>query len=202
MTEDAALARVPLHGDHASDIADLTSTLIDMQSARRFAELYLRQPPFPAGDPRGEIRQALWTASVISYRRFSAKAKSTHKKGRPRLGLATNWTQLLPPELRAAHQKIDEIANRHIAHRVNRDMQEVVVYAELAPAPLPQEVVDVETRTLNLVRPDPSLVSALIAICEHLIADTRARRDALRSNAVRYLNTQLTRVYDGDPPEI
>jgi hypothetical protein len=203
VTNDPNVPKVALHGVTASDIADLTSVLIDMQSARRHAELYLKQSPFPAGDPRGEIRQALWAASVISYRRFNATAKSPHKKGQSRLGLDKNWTQDLTPELLAAHQKIDEIANRHIAHRVNRDMQQVVVYAELAPPPQPPEVVDVETRTQTLVRPDPALVHHLIAICEHLITDTRRRRDTLRANAIGYLNTHdLSQVYEGDPPEI
>lgn len=203
LTSNSDPLNVPLHGATASDIADLTSVLIDMQSARRYAELYLMQSPFPAGDPRGEIRQALWAASVISYRRFNAKAKSPHKKGRPRLGLAKDWTQTLTPELLAAHRKIDEIANRHIAHRVNSDMQQVVVYAKLASPPKPPEVVDVETKTQNLVRPDPALVHHLITICEHLISDTRRRRDALRARAVGYLNEQgLSQVYGGEPPEI
>jgi hypothetical protein len=163
----------------------------------------LKQVPFPAGDPRGEIKQALWAASVISYRRFNTTAKSAYEKGRPRLGLDKNWTQSLTPEMLAAHHKIDEIANRHIAHRVNSDMQQVVVNAELAPPPEPLEVVDVETRTQNLVRPDPALVHHLIAICEHLIADTRRRRDTLRAKVIGYLNAQdLFQVYAGDPPEV
>lgn len=203
MMNDPDLFKVPLHGVTATDIADLTSVLIDIQSARRYAELYLKQPPLPAGDPRGEIKQALWAASVISYRRLSAKAKSPHRKGRSRLGLDRNWTQSLTPELLAAHQRIDEIANRHIAHRVNSDMQQVIVYAELAPPPKSPEVVDVETETRNLVRPDPALVHHLIAICEQLIVDTRRRRDSLRAKAIDYLNARdLSKVYEGDLPEI
>ena len=200
---DPSLLTVPLCGPTASDIADLTSVLIDMQSARRYAELYLRQVHFSADDPRGEIKQALWVASVISYRRIIARSKSSHVKGRPRLGLDENWTRSLSPELLASHNRIDEIANRHVAHRVNKDMQMIAVNAELVPPPRPPEVVNVETRTLNQVRPDPALVHHLIAICEQLIADTRRRRDALRANVVDQLNTQhLSQVYRGESPEV
>lgn len=200
---DPRLLAVPLSGPTASDIADLTSVLIDMQSARRYAELYLRQEHFSADDPRGEIKQALWVASVISYRRIIARSKSSHTRGRPRLGLGERWTQKLSPELHASHDKIDEIANRHVAHRVDSDMQQIVVNAELVAPPQPPEVANVETQTLNQVRPDPALVHDLIAICEQLIADTRQRRNTLRANVVDQLNAHhLSQVYRGESPEV
>ena len=62
--------QAPLTSAAASEIADLTSQLIDMHTAHRFAELYLKQPAMTRDDPHGEIRQALWTASLISYRRI------------------------------------------------------------------------------------------------------------------------------------
>lgn len=82
------LPQVPIKGAAASDIADLTSQLHDMHSAHRYAELYLRQPVVLTSNPHGDIRQALWTASLITYRRIfvsgAGNGKNQHRRPRGR----------------------------------------------------------------------------------------------------------------------
>lgn len=192
----------PLRSAVASDIADLTSQLHDMHTAHRFAELYLQQPVVVSSNPHGDIRQALWTASLITYRRIfvggAGNGKNQHR--RPR---GSEWLDTLPPDLLEAHIEIYERADHHIAHRVNKEMQEIRVYAVLATPPEPREVVEVETRTNNLVRPNPTMVRQLMAICTHLVGVARERRNMLRSNETERLNSEgdLARLYRSATPE-
>ena len=192
----------PLSSAIASEIADLQSQLHDMHTAHRFAELYLQQPVVVSNNPHGDIRQALWTASLISYRRIFVNGVG-HGKKQHRLPLGTEWVESLPPDLHEAHEEIYERASHHIAHRINREMQQIRVYAVLAEPPEPREVVEVETRTLNLVRPNPTMVRQLMAICDHLIGVARERRDLLRSNETERLNSEgnLDRLYRNAKPE-
>lgn len=199
---DEKRLQAPLTSAVASEIADLTSQLHDMHTAHRFAELYLQQPAVISDNPHGDIRQALWTASLISYRRIFVNGVG-HGKKQPRLPLGSEWLETLPPDLLAAHNEIDERASRHIAHRVNKEMQQIRVYAVLTTPPEPREVVEVETRTHNLVRPNPTMVRQLMAICTHLIGVARERRNLLRSNETERLNSEgdLARLYRNATPE-
>ncbi|OPX08344.1 hypothetical protein [Mycobacterium sp. AT1] len=180
----------------ASEIAELTSQLHDMHTARRFAELYLEQPVVVTANPHGDIRLALWTASLISYRRIFVNGVG-HGKNQHRRPRGTEWVKTLPSGLLEAHDEIFERAHHHIAHRVNKEMQQVRVFAVLTTPPEPSEVVEVETRTQNLARPNPAMVRRLMEICDHLIGAARQRRNLLRSKETERLNSEgdLSRLY-------
>lgn len=196
------LPQVPLQGVAASDIADLTSQLHDIHTAHRFAELYLEQPVVVSNNPHGDIRQALWTASLISYRRFfvsgAGNGKNQHR--RPR---GSEWLDTLPPDLLEAHKEIYERADHHIAHRVNKKMQQIRVYAVLRTPPEPRGVVEVETEMANLARPNPAMVRQLMEICTHLVGVVRGRRNLLRGNETERLNSEdnLDRLYRNATPK-
>lgn len=199
---DEKRLQAPLTSAVASEIADLNSQLLDMHTAHRFAELYLEQPAVVSDNPHGDIRQGLWTASLISYRRVFVNGVG-HGKKQHRLPRGTEWVQSLPPDLVEAHDAIYERASHHIAHRINKEMQEIRAYAVLTAPPAPSEVVDVQTRTLNLVRPNTAMVRQLMAICEHLIGVARERRDLLRTNETERLNAEsdLSHLYRNATPE-
>lgn len=192
----------PLRSAVASEIAELTSQLHDMHTAHRFAELYLEQPVVLRDNPHGDIRLALWSASLISYRRIFVNGVG-HDKNQHRRPRGTEWVESLPPDLLEAHEEIHERAHHHIAHRVNKKMQQMRVFAVLATPPEPREVIEVETRTRNLATPNPTLVRQLMEICDHLIGDARGRRNLLRSNETERLNAEgnLDRLYRNAVPE-
>lgn len=192
----------PLASTAASEIAELTSQLHDMHTSRRFAELYLEQPVVVSDNPHGDIRLALWTASLISYRRVFVNGVG-HGKNQHRRPRGTEWVKSLPRGLLEAHDEIYERAHRHIAHRDNKAMQQIRVFAVLTAPPEPREVVEVETRTQNLARPNPAMVRRLMEICDHLIAAARQRRDKLRRAETERLNSEgdLSRLYRNATPE-
>lgn len=185
---DKKRLQAPLTSAVASEIADLTSQLHDMHTAHRFAELYLQQPAVVSDTSHGDIRQGLWTASLISYRRIFVNGTG-HGKKQHRRPRGSEWVQSLPPDLLEAHEEIHERASHHIAHRINKKMQQIRVFAVLTAPPEPREVVEVETTTLNLVRPNPAMVRQLMAICDHLIDVARERRNRLRCNETDRLNS-------------
>lgn len=194
--------QAPLNSAVASEIAELTSQLHDMHTARRFAELYLEQPVVISDNPHGDIRLALWTASLISYRRIFVNGVG-HGKNQHRRPRGTEWVETLPSDLLGAHNEIYERANHHIAHRVNTTMQQVRVFAVLTTPPEPREVIEVETRTQNLATPNPAMVRQMMKICDHLIGAARQRRNLLRSNETERLNSEsdLARLYRHATPE-
>ena len=76
-----------------------------------------------ADGERHMIARAVWESAAISYRRcFSSGASllSPGRSARPRL---TDWRDDFPDELRPAHDRLLEQANRHYAHRVNGSMK-------------------------------------------------------------------------------
>lgn len=118
----AEYLQLALSGTSAGQIADLQSLLGDIQFARDCAQHYLDSPP-----DADLVRQALWTASCIAYRRVFTSGKGHLNPQTPRLRPNQNFTAALTTEQLKAHDEVLAIANKHIAHRVGELVQVVVL---------------------------------------------------------------------------
>ena len=129
------LPLVPISGTLPAWLADLSSITGDLETAARFLERHMalaaHRTPEGGGDLDTDL-QALWNASVISYRRAWTSGRSLilPKESRPKL--ADNIVKHLSENEQATHQKVLDQANKHVAHRV-ADLEQAQVYLMLAP---------------------------------------------------------------------
>jgi hypothetical protein len=183
----------------ASQLADLRSLQADFTRARNAAAVWIKADTLLQGgdeESMAVVRQSLWTSAVVHYRRGFADGKAHLAKGRPRLKLPDHWTDLLNPEQLEAHEEIWQLANRHVAHRVD-ERQHMAVSVMLAPPPLPRAIVGRTVLSVDLVEPVPDLVQRLHELCEILIkilSDRSGEVDKAFAEGVR--SKDLDSLYD------
>ncbi|BAX99797.1 hypothetical protein MSTE_04503 [Mycobacteroides stephanolepidis] len=155
-----------LSGKTAGMVADLVSIQRDIVFAQQCAEGYLSRAP-TGPSTQGEdslVAQALWSAGAISYRRaFTSGRGHLVSKGQ-RLKLHEAWTDMLAPEQLVAHEKILEMTNQHIAHRVG-DHEGVRIIALLTPPPMPRAIAGVGHMLLHMIGPEACLAERMLEIC-------------------------------------
>lgn len=180
--------QLALRGTAATQIADLQSLMLDMQSARQCADAYMRWYD-RTGPDADVVKPALWKACCISYRRIFAKGKGHLNPQTPRLKFKDGWTSALTPDQLAAHESVLDMADKHIAHRVS-DLEQVVVAALLTPPPMPREVVGVGTMVVHWAGPEAELAQQLITVCDLLLASAKGESDRLCQGATNELRTR------------
>lgn len=185
---------VGINGKAASQLADLHSIRADLADARDYARLYASRVPSPdaqtAADPvSSAINRALWASACISYRRVFTTGKAHLAKGQPRLRVNDNWTDNLTPEQLDAHNSVLDMANRHIAHRVN-DLEQVKIFALLASPPAQPGIVGVGPMILSMVGPEVTLPQRLVSVCDLLIAATEREIDKLSQVLLDFMREQ------------
>lgn len=155
-SEGVPIPLVPIIGPLPAWLADLSSIATDLETAARFLERYLalaahRVPE--GGEPLDTDLQALWNASVISYRRAWTSGRSLvlPKESRPKL--ADSIIKHLSADEQATHREVWDQASKHVAHRV-ADLEQALVYAALAPEGADRGVVGVARMTVRYVGPD------------------------------------------------
>lgn len=133
-------------------------------------------------DADATVVLALVESALISYRRCFTGSKGRGKR-RSRLAI----DQLIDDPIRPMHERIIELANQHIAHRVS-DAEQTMVQAHLTPDGEPHDVLAVVVFTVHLVVPDdvrdglPDLAAVVLSrvndayrACEQqLLTDLRA----------------------------
>jgi len=185
--ESPQLLQAGLTGPDPSKIADLGSIFTDLAFARDTAEGYatLAQDSNDMEAPGALVAQALWNASVISYRRAFGTGKAMLDKGRTRLRLSRDGVGEaadLSEEQRQAHRLALQLADQHVAHRVG-EQDDARVVALLAPPPSPKEIVGVGVFWIRMTGPDPEVAVRLTEVCNWLLGPVQAeieqRREAL-----------------------
>lgn len=104
-----------LSGDTPCLIADLRSIEHDLRYASR---LFARVAEVDAEDDP-DLRQALFDAGAIAYRRGFTTGRSLISKGESRRKVPDEIIDSLEQGSRRAHEAVLERANTHIAHRVS-----------------------------------------------------------------------------------
>lgn len=133
--EGVPVPLVPVGGALPAWLADLSSIAMDLESAVRFLERYkvlVAGRPVEGGEALDTDLQALWNASVISYRRAWTSGRSLvlPKGSRPKL--AEIISDQFSEDEQATHQEVWDQASKHVAHRV-ADLEKAQVYVALAP---------------------------------------------------------------------
>lgn len=127
-------------------------------------------------------RRAMWDGAVVAYCRC-------YKTGRHRALLAKMLDGLTPPQ-RARHNEAMRWRDKHIAHRVDKKLETVMVVAIVDPA---DQVVKVEGRVTTSMSPAESTIAefaevvdllknrvweeGLVPTKNSLIAEFHAKRD-------------------------
>lgn len=189
MTGVEQFPQLPLKGETAGQIADLASLLRDLTFARQCAETYVGwlAPDAPKDEQRDLIRQALWNAGVISYRRVFGSGKAHVVPQGSRLRPTDEWKKYVTSEQLEAHEAVLEMADKHIAHRVG-DHEQVQVIAFFQPPPLPRGVATVGTLMVHMSGPTQTIAEHLISLCTLLIQGTEQESDRLLQLAAETLN--------------
>jgi hypothetical protein len=190
-TPGTEFIQLGLRGGTASAIADLHSLMHDIGTARNCAGAYVAwmQPEAPSGEEADLTKMALWSTCCVSYRRVFASGKGHLDAQRPRLKLNKDWTNALSPEQLETHSAVLDMANQHIAHRVN-DLEQVKVVAMLAPPPLPQSIAGVGALMIHLVGPEVVVAERLITVCDLLLANAEQENRRLSDLATQGLLQQ------------
>lgn len=158
--------QIGLSGPAAATIADLVSLSRDIQFAHDCALTYANN-----SENRGQhsaddqfLMQAVWSAGAISYRRAFASGKGHLVKQGGRLKFKDGWTDELEAGMAEAHERLLELANKHIAHRVG-DHEGVVVTAVFDPESEAPKVVGIGQMLVHMVGPTPEFAHSVVALC-------------------------------------
>jgi hypothetical protein len=173
--------QVPFEGKLPSEIADLSSLEEDFSFTKKCAQAYLNMELLDGKANKESlevIRQALWSAAAISYRRAFATGRAHLVPQGQRLRVPEHWKDLRPAEGLEAHEKVMKIANRHIAHRVG-EHEHINVVALLTPPPMPRGLAGIAAMAMRLSGPEPVLVERLIQLCDLLLKLVRDRSKEL-----------------------
>lgn len=154
--EGVPVPLVPISGTLPAWLADLSSIAADLETAARFLERHMTLAAHRApegGEPLDTDLQALWNASVISYRRAWTSGRSLilPKESRPKL--ADSIIKHLSEDEQATHQKVWEQASKHVAHRV-ADLEQAQVYVALAPEGVERGIVGTARLIARFIGPD------------------------------------------------
>jgi hypothetical protein len=128
---------IDITDEAASQVADLRSLIMDLDYSRRLAELHPRLP-LTVDEPGAtevsyenavtdadDIRAAVMESAVIAYGRCFASGRSALvKQHRRRIG---EFVEQLDPDDRVAHERVIQVRDQHVAHRVDRLMHPVKV---------------------------------------------------------------------------
>ena len=108
-----------------------------------------------------------------------------------------HWTELLSPEQLEAHYQVLDLANRHIAHRVD-EREHMNVAALLTPPPMPRAVAGIAVLAVTLSEPQPDLVTRLGQCCIILLKILKDQSEKLGDAFMEHVNSQdLDSLYDG-----
>jgi hypothetical protein len=170
-------------GDVPSQLADLRSLEADFTLARKSAALWIDADKLLHGGDEESVkvvRRALWTSAVIAYRRgFTTGKAHLAPKGRPRrLKVPDHWKELLNPQQLEAHEEVLQLANQHIAHRVD-EREHMTVSAILTPPPMPRAIAGFAVLSLDRSEPQHDLVERLGQLCTILIKILSDRSEQL-----------------------
>ena len=159
--------KVPAQGDDAAALADLLSVEKDLEETREFA-LSLQAMPASThpGDDYRILRNALWKAVVISYRRAFTGGKS-FVKGRSRAKYPSDQVDSLSDDERAIHDEMLHEADKHVAHRVDDDREAGDVSILLNP-PHDRGVQAVAWGGHRFSGARDEVVEAVVPLCDHL----------------------------------
>jgi hypothetical protein len=190
ISQHVVFPQVGLSGQLAGAIADLVSLERDVSFARDCALTYAKNA-HPIDTPKDDntrfLCQAVWAAGAISYRRAFTSGKGHLVKQGSRLKINDRWKDILEPELLAAHGRVMETANQHIAHRVG-DEEGVRIVAVLNPPPGPRAVAAIGHMLIHAVGPEPVVAERLTQVCTvllELIATEKARLEAILLEKLR-----------------
>ncbi len=86
------------------------------------------------------LTRALWTSIAITYRRGFAGGSGQLGTGRSRRNVPRGFVNQLAPELISTHDMLMELANRHIAHRVDEQSEHFRTVLLLQGEPEPKGV--------------------------------------------------------------
>lgn len=146
------LPQFAVNSPNSAIVADLTSIAHDLLFVvAAMDELAGIENPT---DPSVNVRvNALWQAATIAYRRCFARGKAHGGKKQSRFRIPDEWIDSLDGELADYHGKLINLADQHVAHRVN-DAQQARVLVQLAPPGQPRAVVGVGVLYISLQLPD------------------------------------------------
>lgn len=184
LPDGTEIPQVGISGHLAGAIADLVSLERDVSFAADCALTYANNS-LPVNQPKTDEQsffcQAVWSAGAISYRRAFMSGRGHLVNQGSRMKINDKWKDILEPELLAAHERVMENANQHIAHRVG-DEEGVRVIALLNPPPGPRGVAGIGHFIVHSVGPDPIVAQRLVEVCKvlrQLINDERSRLENL-----------------------
>jgi hypothetical protein len=157
------MPQTEVSGDDVLDYADLVSLIGDLERVLEVARSLRIQA---AVDPRHQVAGALWESMVITYGRCFTSGKSALGK-RPRRRMPDEALSGLTPQLRAAHELVMQLRNKHVGHRVGETsgVRVVAVHEEIGGPP-----VGVAWLRVHLVLPDNygDLEEVTQGLLEHL----------------------------------
>ena len=125
---------VGITGPAAGHLADMISIAQDLNLAERCTRSYAGTQQPEDNDSRSLLRQALWNAGLIAYRRAFTSGRSLIVDRASRLNLRDQLLALVDDASRDVHRQAWEMANEHVAHRAGQQEQGTV-NAILHPPP-------------------------------------------------------------------
>lgn len=146
-----------LSGRLAGARADLRSQVIDLQfvedAAERLASLDQNADPL--------LTRALWSSIAITYRRGFAGGSGQLGLGRSRRNIERDFVDRLSPELVSTHDVLIGLADRHIAHRVDAELEVCATVLLLQGEPEPKGVAGYGELIAIQIGGDPSIIGRI-----------------------------------------
>ena len=121
-TPAAPMYGCDISGEPPTRLADLESIVVDL----RFAESAISRLPGVDYEQDPDLCRALYDSAAIAYRRGFTGGRALLGKGASRTRVPEEILDCLDENHRAAHEKLIEHADTHIAHRVS-DLEQVRV---------------------------------------------------------------------------
>ena len=178
------LPQVVLTGPEEGRVADMVSVVADLTFARDAARTYAgatSSDPKPLPDL---VCRALWSSAVIAYRRaFNSGRGHIVTQGKRHVPDHAALVDLLSTEQRDADELARSTADKHIAHRVS-DLEQIQVFAVLAPPPMPPAVLGVANFHAHYLGPEPRTALALAEVCDVFMANLQEGELQIRSDMV------------------
>jgi hypothetical protein len=191
---------VGVTGEFAATICDLQSIRDDLNFAQYMAATTLANladlealGPTP-DDPeqsaqRSAVVRALWSATLISYRRAFATGKSHAVPAASRFNIQGLREELLTPEQKHTDQELRDYIDKHVAHRA-LDLEQVKVLVFLNPPPNPRGIIGLSPATLFGFAPSKDLVNLLSEICDVLISAIEPQISRMTDNLQKALERE------------
>jgi hypothetical protein len=158
--------RAYMHGPAVSLLADIYALEGDIDNAGQFATtllMLLGQDP-PEGSVEHVLTKATWNAALISYRRAFTTGRAHLLDGGSRLNLRDVVEQIVPEEHSATHAELMRLANGHVAHRTDRDLDKISFALVLAPDGSAPRIHSTELLQERWIGPDSEFVASAIEL--------------------------------------